>query len=251
MQKTPTPFRLHNLAHIELNAIDLAWDTVVRFSSLDLDPQFYSDFAHVADDESRHLLWCLQRLQELGVAYGDMPAHDLLWQGAQASSGDVVARMAVVPMGQEARGLDAGGRLAERLVGLGDARSARIVARIALEERAHVAVGAWGDAQLTMIVAWRSRRRRRRRRCCCCCCGGGGGVAQHSPHGSAPPALQGWHGFGPCWRVTGAMRSWERASVRRWRHVAQTFSKVCSRDRNRNTLSSAVASSTVFCGGHM
>lgn len=55
--------------------------------------------------------------------------------------GDVVSRMAVVPMGQEARGLDAGSRLAERLVGLGDSRSARIVARIAEEERAHVAVG--------------------------------------------------------------------------------------------------------------
>lgn len=132
------------MAHIELNAIDLAWDTVVRFSTLTIDRQFFTDFTHVADDESRHLLWCLQRLGELGVAYGDMPAHDLLWQGAQASSEDVVARMAVVPMGQEARGLDAGGRLAERLVGLGDARSARIVARIAQEERAHVAVGALG-----------------------------------------------------------------------------------------------------------
>lgn len=140
--------RLHNLAHIELNAIDLAWDTVVRFSPLNLDHQFYSDFAHVADDESRHLLWCLQRLEELGVSYGDIPAHDLLWQGAQASSEDVVARMAVVPMGQEARGLDAGGRLAERLVGLGDPRSARIVARIAQEERAHVAVGVCAAACL-------------------------------------------------------------------------------------------------------
>ncbi len=58
-------------------------------------------------------------------------------------TGDVVSRMAVVPMGQEARGLDAGSRLAERLVGLGDTRSARIVARIAEEERAHVAVGRW------------------------------------------------------------------------------------------------------------
>ncbi len=80
-------YRLHNLAHIELNAIDLAWDTVVRFSVLELDTQFYTDFAHVADDESRHLLWCVQRLEELGVRYGDMPAHDLLWQGAQASAG--------------------------------------------------------------------------------------------------------------------------------------------------------------------
>lgn len=46
-----------------------------------------------------------------------------------------------MPMSQEARGLDAGPRLAERLVGCGDNRTAAIVARIALEEKAHVAVG--------------------------------------------------------------------------------------------------------------
>lgn len=59
---------LHNLAHIELNAVNLAWDTVVRFStqSEELGVQFFADFAHVADDESRHLGWCLQRLKELG-----------------------------------------------------------------------------------------------------------------------------------------------------------------------------------------
>jgi len=124
---------LHNLAHIELNAVDLAWDTLARFAHLRLPDAFYEDFARVADDESRHLGWCLQRLSELGHAYGDMPAHDLLWQGAQASAHDVIARLAVVPLGQEARGLDAGARLTSRLRGAGDTRSAAIVERIAQE----------------------------------------------------------------------------------------------------------------------
>ena len=84
---------LHNLLHIELNAVDLAWDTVARFSRLGLPNQFYEDFARVADDESRHLKWCLQRMEELGHAYGDMPAHNLLWEGAQMSSDDVIARL--------------------------------------------------------------------------------------------------------------------------------------------------------------
>ena len=44
-------------------------------------------------------------------------------------------------MSQEARGLDAGPRLAAKLVGCGDNRTAAIVSRIALEEKAHVAVG--------------------------------------------------------------------------------------------------------------
>lgn len=93
-------YMLHNLAHVELNAIDLAWDTVVRFADAQLPAQFYCDFARVADDESRHLGWCLQRLQELGHAYGCMPAHDLLWEGAQLSGHDLGARLAVVPMSQ-------------------------------------------------------------------------------------------------------------------------------------------------------
>ena len=46
----------------------------------------------VADDESRHLGWCLQRLGELGHDYGDMAAHNLLWEGALMSAGDLNAR---------------------------------------------------------------------------------------------------------------------------------------------------------------
>ncbi|KAK9152964.1 hypothetical protein Sjap_000444 [Stephania japonica] len=136
-------YMLHNLAHVELNAIDLAWDTVVRFSSHSdvLGEGFFDDFAHVADDESRHFSWCSQRLAELGFRYGDMPAHNLLWRECEKSSGDVAARLAVIPMVQEARGLDAGPRLVQKLVGFGDCRTSRVVGRIAKEEVAHVAVG--------------------------------------------------------------------------------------------------------------
>jgi hypothetical protein len=91
--------------------------------------------------------WCLQRLEELGAPYGAEAAHDLLLEGGAASATDVRARLAVVPLAQEARGLDAGARLAGRLVGAGDNRSAAVVARIAREERAHVAAGvAWFSA---------------------------------------------------------------------------------------------------------
>jgi len=37
-------YLLHSLAHIELNAIDLAWDTVFRFLSPQMPIQFYTDF---------------------------------------------------------------------------------------------------------------------------------------------------------------------------------------------------------------
>ena len=48
MKASPLPlniYQLHNLAHVELNAIDLAWDTVVRFAPLCLPRAFYADFA--------------------------------------------------------------------------------------------------------------------------------------------------------------------------------------------------------------
>ncbi|XP_004303164.1 PREDICTED: uncharacterized protein LOC101302178 [Fragaria vesca subsp. vesca] len=136
-------YMLHNLAHVELNAIDLAWDTVVRFSPFSdiLGEGFFADFAHVADDESRHFAWCSQRLAELGFKYGDMPAHNLLWRECEKSSDNVAARLAVIPLVQEARGLDAGPRLVQKLVGFGDLRTSEIVARIADEEVTHVAVG--------------------------------------------------------------------------------------------------------------
>ena len=92
---------LHTLAHIELNAVDLAWDTVARFSPLHaagrLPAAFFSDFARVADDEARHLGWCLQRLAELGAAYGDVAAHNQLWEGAQATAHDVTDRLVIIP----------------------------------------------------------------------------------------------------------------------------------------------------------
>ncbi|XP_054794476.1 uncharacterized protein LOC129299984 isoform X1 [Prosopis cineraria] len=138
-------YMLHNLAHVELNAIDLAWDTVVRFSPYSeiLGEGFFADFAHVADDESRHFSWCSQRLAELGFKYGDMSAHNLLWRECEKSSDNVAARLAVIPLVQEARGLDAGPRLVQKLVGFGDNRTSKIVARIADEEVAHVAVGVY------------------------------------------------------------------------------------------------------------
>lgn len=138
-------YKLHNLAHVELNAIALAWDTVVRFSPYSelLGDMFFADFARVADDESRHFAWCSQRLAELGFSYGDMPAHNLLWRECEKSSDDVVARLAVIPLVQEARGLDAGPRLVQKLVGFGDLKTSNIVAKIAEEEVAHVAVGVY------------------------------------------------------------------------------------------------------------
>ena len=131
---------LHALAHIELNAIDLAWDIVGRFGA-GLPRAFVDDWVRVADDEARHFLLVDDRLRELGGAYGDLGAHDGLWQASAATAHDLPARLAVVPQVLEARGLDVTPVMMARLRAAGDDRSADILEIIYRDEIAHVAAG--------------------------------------------------------------------------------------------------------------
>ena len=132
---------LHALAHIELNAIDLALDLLARFAGEDLPRAFCDDWVGVAAEEARHFMLLTRRLGEMGLAYGDLPAHDGLWEAAEATKGDLLARLAVVPLVLEARGLDVTPLMAARLEAAGDRDSARLLRRIAQEEIGHVAIG--------------------------------------------------------------------------------------------------------------
>lgn len=133
---------LHALAHIELNAIDLAFDILARFNTEDLPRAFYDDWVAVGDDEARHYLILAERLGELDAGYGDMVAHDGLWQAAVETADDLMARIALVPLVLEARGLDVTPATVAKLRSVGDDRSADILQIIHDEEIAHVAAGA-------------------------------------------------------------------------------------------------------------
>ena len=132
---------LHSLAHIELNAVDLAWDLIARFAALDLPRAFFDDWVEVADEEASHHALIAARLAELGAAYGDLPAHDGLWEAAQATAHDLLARLAIVPLVLEARGLDVTPGMIERLARYGDTASADALQTIYDEEIGHVACG--------------------------------------------------------------------------------------------------------------
>ena len=137
---------LHAIAHIELNAIDLAWDVIARFTGQDLPRAFYDDWVGVADDEARHFLMLSGRLAEYGTAYGDLPAHDGLWEAAEGTAANLLARLAVVPMVLEARGLDVAPAMIQRLERFGDGASARLLRTVYEEEIGHVAAGVrWFD----------------------------------------------------------------------------------------------------------
>ena len=133
---------LHALAHIELNAVDLAWDIVARFSGAGLPRGFYSDWVEVAAEEAEHFALLAGRLAALGATYGDLPAHDGMWEAAANTAHDLLARLALVPLVLEARGLDVTPEMICRLERAGDSDSARILTRIYEDEIGHVAVGA-------------------------------------------------------------------------------------------------------------
>lgn len=132
---------LHAIAHIELNAIDLGWDIIARFASPDLPGAFYDDWVQVAEDEARHFTMLDNRLQELGAAYGDFPAHDGLWEAATKTADDILARLSLVPMVLEARGLDTTPATVAKLENNGDAATAALMAEIGHDEISHVAAG--------------------------------------------------------------------------------------------------------------
>ncbi|MFC3100259.1 ferritin-like domain-containing protein [Altererythrobacter lauratis] len=130
----------HALAHIEFVAIDLALDMVGRFGA-QMDESFIADFLGVAADEAMHFTLIARHLREMGVHYGDLPVHDGLWSAAQDTSGDVAARLAVVPMVLEARALDVTPSTLARVRAAGDERGARILERILDDEIRHVRAG--------------------------------------------------------------------------------------------------------------
>ncbi|MDO8838178.1 MAG: ferritin-like domain-containing protein [Parvibaculum sp.] len=133
---------LHSLAHIELNAIDLAFDLVGRFAGADLPRAFFDDWVSVGNDEARHFAMLQTRLAALGARYGDLPAHDGLWQAATETRHDLMARLAVVPLVLEARGLDVTPGMIERLETSGDSESATVLKTIYRDEQDHVRAGA-------------------------------------------------------------------------------------------------------------
>jgi len=130
---------VHAVAHIEFNAIDLAWDAVYRFRGMPA--EYYRDWAAVAADETRHFRLLAARLAELGHAYGDFDAHNGLWEMAVKTSESCLARMALVPRVLEARGLDVTPAIIQRLRSVGDTRTVEILQVILREEVAHVAAG--------------------------------------------------------------------------------------------------------------
>ncbi|MGD9164775.1 MAG: ferritin-like domain-containing protein [Chromatiales bacterium] len=130
---------IHAIAHIEFNAINLAWDAVQRFPGLPDD--FYSDWIQVAREEVYHFRLLRERLRAGGIDYGDFPAHNGLWEMAMRTAHDPLVRMALVPRMLEARGLDVTPGIMQRFAKIGDQETVAALQVILDEEVGHVQFG--------------------------------------------------------------------------------------------------------------
>ncbi|QOC21638.1 ferritin-like domain-containing protein [Wenzhouxiangella sp. AB-CW3] len=130
---------VHAIAHIEFNAINLGLDAALRFDGMP--DEYYRDWLRVAHDEARHFRMLRERLIELGSDYGELDAHNGLWDMAEKTAHDVLVRMALVPRVLEARGLDVTPGMIDRLRQVDDSKTVALLEVILEEEEAHVAIG--------------------------------------------------------------------------------------------------------------
>lgn len=130
---------VHSIAHIEFNAINLALDAIWRFPLMP--DRYYLDWLQVAQEEARHFGLLNGHLAALGARYGDVDAHDGLWQMAERTRGDALARMALVPRTLEARGLDVTPAIQAKFAACGDTTAVEILDVILRDEIGHVAIG--------------------------------------------------------------------------------------------------------------
>lgn len=106
---------IHGLVHVELAAIDISWDLILRdWKECSILPvQFYIDWLAVAYEECKHYLLLRSRLQEMkDVAtdkfydYGSFPAHDGIWLDCLKTATSLTDRLILEHSTHEARGVD-------------------------------------------------------------------------------------------------------------------------------------------------
>lgn len=132
---------LHAVAHIELNAVDLHWDIIARFTDTKMPLGFYDDWVKSADEEAKHFNLICDCLKDLDCTYGDLPAHAGMWRAAEDTVDDLMGRLSVVPMVLEARGLDVTPGMIEIFRKAGKDRAVEALEVIYAEEVGHVAYG--------------------------------------------------------------------------------------------------------------
>jgi uncharacterized ferritin-like protein (DUF455 family) len=129
---------LHDLASIELQAMELGVRTLAEFPEA---PEgFRRDLAEVSFEEGEHLALCLKNIEELGFKWGSFPTHIGLWQAVRVED-SLLDRILIVHRYLEGSGLDASDTILRRLAGIHGASALKTVERIRRDEMKHVLFG--------------------------------------------------------------------------------------------------------------
>ncbi|KAE8143735.1 hypothetical protein BDV38DRAFT_2189 [Aspergillus pseudotamarii] len=143
---------LHALANIELWAIDLAVDICIRFATFQTNPDspdgsrelpraFFHDWLKVANDEAKHFSLLRARIEEMGSHFGALPVHHGLWESATITAHDLRARISIIALVHEARGLDVNPMTIDKFRRAGDTESVQSLEIIHNDEITHVTTG--------------------------------------------------------------------------------------------------------------
>jgi uncharacterized ferritin-like protein (DUF455 family) len=130
---------LHSLAHIEITAVNLAWDSICRYPGMP--KEYYDDWVVTAEDEGKHFFALRQQIQLLGFDYGDFPAHSELWDIAVLTSDNLMHRMGIVHRVLEARALDVVPFAVKKFQAIKSSDTAKVLINIGNDEVNHVAAG--------------------------------------------------------------------------------------------------------------
>lgn len=130
---------LHDLASIELQAMELGLRTLVEYP--DAPQAFREELMAVTVNEAEHLAMCLEGIETLGHKWGDWPVHTALWRAVHVED-SLLDRILIVHRYLEGSGLDAGDTLIRRLEGTAGKQTIQhIVKQINREEIGHVNFG--------------------------------------------------------------------------------------------------------------
>lgn len=129
---------LHDLASIELQAMELGLRTLIEFQ--EAPPAFREELAAITLSEASHLRLCLQGIEQLGFTWGSWPVHTMLW-ASTSKEDSLIDRVLIVHRYLEGSGLDAGDTLLRRLTAIGDTPIRAISKTIFTEEIGHVEFG--------------------------------------------------------------------------------------------------------------
>ena len=129
---------LHDLASIELQAMELGLRTLSEFA--DAPVAFREELMNITLSESTHLEMCLLEIEKLGSKWGEWPVHQSLWKATNEED-SLLDRILIVHRYLEGSGLDAGDTLFRRLALIDCPTVKKAVHQITHDEVGHVEFG--------------------------------------------------------------------------------------------------------------